>query len=171
MARPITTPDEALVAAVAANRGGTAAEVAAALGIGQSTAQKRLAALEAAGQVRRDPGGRVDGVRAPDRWHPLETHQAVAPEPDAATEGGGGPEPAEDAPASADGSQRLGRGALAAMVRDYLAERPKESFGPAALGKALGRSQGAISNALAAMAERGEAVLVADKPRRYRIAR
>jgi DNA-binding MarR family transcriptional regulator len=171
MARPIATPDEALVAAVAASPGATAVEVAAALGIGQSTAQKRLAALEAAGQVRRDPGGRVDGVRAPDRWHPLVIHDATAPEPDTGSEAVGGPEPAEDAPASADGSGRLGRGALAALVRDYLAERPKESFGPAALGKALGRSQGAISNALAAMAERGEAVLVADKPRRYRISR
>jgi DNA-binding MarR family transcriptional regulator len=170
MARPITTPDEAFVAAVAASPGATAAEVAAALGIGQSTAQKRLAALDASGRVRRDPGGRVDGVRAPDRWHPTGT-DAVASEPDTGSEAVGGPQPAEDAPASADGSERLGRGALAAMVRDYLAERPKESFGPAALGKALGRSQGAISNALAAMAERGEAVLVADKPRRYRIAR
>jgi hypothetical protein len=171
MARPITTSDEILVAAVAASPGATAAEVAAALGIGQSTAQKRLAALDASGRVRRDPGGRVDGVRAPDRWHPLVIHDATAPEPDATTEGGGDPDSAADGPASADGSGRLGRGALAALVRDYLAERPKESFGPAALGKALGRSQGAISNALAVMAERGEAVLVADKPRRYRIAR
>jgi len=37
-------------------------------------------------------------------------------------------------------------------------------------GRVEGRSQGAISNALSAMAERGEVVLVADKPRRYRIA-
>jgi hypothetical protein len=127
--------------------------------------------LEAAGQVRRNPGGREDGVRAPDRWHPLDTHDAVDAEPDPGSEAGGDPEPAEDPAASDKGSGRLGQGALAAMVRDYLAARPKESFGPAALGKALGRSQGAVSNALAAMAERGEAVLVADKPRRYRITR
>jgi hypothetical protein len=171
MPRPISTPDEALVAAVTADPGATAAEVAGALGIGQSTAKKRLAALEAAGQVRRDPGGRVDGVRAPDRWHPLDTDGAATSEPDAHSEAGGDPEPAEVTAAASGGSGRLGRGALAAMVRDYLEARPKESFGPAALGKALGRSQGAVSNALAAMAERGEAVLVADKPRRYRIAR
>jgi hypothetical protein len=65
---------------------------------------------------------------------------------------------------------RLGRGALGALVRDYLAARPADAFGPAALGKALGRSQGAVSNALSAMAERGEVILVDDKPRRYRIA-
>jgi hypothetical protein len=89
--------------------------------------------------VRRNPGGREDGVRAPDRWHPLDTHDAVDAEPDPGSEAGGDPEPAEDPAASDKGSGRLGRGALAAMVRDYLA----------------------------AMAERGEAVLVADKPRRY----
>ena len=56
-------------------------------------------------------------------------------------------------------------------MRDYLAARPDETFGPAALGKALGRSQGAISNSLATMAARGEVVLASDKPRRYRIAK
>jgi DNA-binding MarR family transcriptional regulator len=166
MPRPISTPDGALVAAVAANPGATAAAVAAALGIGHSSAQKRLAALEVAGQVRRDRGGRVDGVRAPDRWHPLDVDPAVAAQPATHHE-----EPAVPLAVAAEGRGRLERGALAAMVRAYLAERPKESFGPAALAKTLGRSPGAISNALAAMAERGEAVLVADKPRRYRIAR
>ena len=171
MPRPISTPDGALVAAVAANPGATAAAVAAALGIGHSSAQKRLAALEVAGQVRRDRGGRVDGVRAPDRWRPLAVDGAVATHPVADHEEAGRAEPAVRGADAAEGRGRLWRGALAAMVRDYLAERPTESFGPAALAKTLGRSPGAISNALAAMAERGEAVLVADKPRRYRIAR
>lgn len=166
MPRPISTPDDALVAAVTANPGATAAAMAAALGIGHSSAQKRLAALEVTGRVRRDRGGRVDGVRAPDRWHPLDADPAVAAQP-----GTDHDEPAVCGTVAAEGRGHLGRGALAAMVRDYLAERPKESFGPAALAKTLGRSQGAISNALAAMAERGEAVLVADKPRRYRITR
>ena len=170
MARPITTPDAALVAAVANSPGATAAEVAGALGIGQSTAQKRLAALEAQGAVRRIPGGRVDGARAPDRWHPAATEGVAS----ATAEAPVGEEAAEKAGADekrpvGERSGRLGRGALAAMVRDYLAARPTEAFGPAALGKALGRSQGAVSNALAAMAERNEAVLVAERPRRYRI--
>jgi hypothetical protein len=55
-------------------------------------------------------------------------------------------------------------------VREYLAARPGEDFGPSAVGKALGRSQGAVSNSLATMAARGEVELVGDKPRRYRIA-
>ena len=54
-------------------------------------------------------------------------------------------------------------------MRDYLAARPGEAFGPAALGKALGRSQGAISNALASMATKGDVVLASEKPRRYSI--
>lgn len=80
-------------------------------------------------------------------------------------------ETAQGEPAAAPGgSGRLGRGALGTLVRDYLAARPGEAFGPAAVGKALGRSQGAVSNSLASMAARGEVELVADKPRRYRIA-
>lgn len=36
--------------------------------------------------------------------------------------------------------------------------------------KALGRSQGAVSNSLASMAARGEVGLVGERPHRYRIA-
>ena len=74
----------------------------------------------------------------------------------------GGPPPLRVA------SSRLSRGALGALVRGYLAARPGEAFGPSAVGKALGRSQGAVSNSLATMAARGEVELVGDKPRRYR---
>jgi len=71
-----TTPklsDEALTAALADHPGSTAADLSKLLGVGQSTAAKRLASLEATGAVRRTPGGRVDGVRAPDRWSVLRT--------------------------------------------------------------------------------------------------
>ena len=176
MARPPKLTDEALTAALAAHPEATAAEIAGVLGVGQSTAAKRLAALEAIGAVRRTPGGRVEGVRAPDHWSALRSadHTAASPagetspeeevaEPVAA-------ETAAEGPGGEAPSGRLGRGALGSLVRDYLAARPSDAFGPAALGKALGRSQGAISNALSAMAGRGEVVLVADKPRRYRIA-
>lgn len=174
MARPTKLSDEALVAAVAARPGSTAAQVAEVLGAGQSTVAKRLAALEATGAVSRTPGGQVAGVRAPDRWNAAAVAAAAAEpatmcEPGKATSheerGAGNTHLAEGS------SARLGRGALGAMVRDYLAARPTEAFGPAQVGKALGRSQGAVSNALAAMAERGEVVLVAERPRRYRIGR
>jgi DNA-binding transcriptional ArsR family regulator len=168
MARPPKLTDEALTAALAAHPEATAAEVAGVLGVGQSTVAKRLAALEEAGAVHRSPGGRVAGVRAPDHWSVVTGSDVAEPE-NAASE----PTPAEAAaehPEADSTRDRLGRGELGALVRDYLAARPGESFGPAAIGKALGRSQGAVSNSLSTMAARGEAVLVADTPRRYRIA-
>ena len=176
MARPPKLRDEALTAALTHHPGSTAADLSKLLGVGQSTVAKRLATLEATGAVHRIPGGRVAGVRAPDHWSVVTGSDVAAATPtdradpeNAASE----PTPAEAAAEhpEADGTRdRLGRGELGALVRDYLAARPGESFGPAEVGKALGRSQGAISNALSAMAGRGEVVLVADKPRRYRIA-
>ncbi len=160
MARPEKTGDEGILAALANRPEATAAEVAERLAIGKSTAAKRLAALEEQGAVLRVPGGRADGVRAPDRFR----LPATAAE-DAGSAAGRGNAAGADSNAA-----RLGRGALGALVREFLAARPAEAFGPAAVGKALGRSQGAVSNALAAMAERGEVALVGDKPRRYRIA-
>lgn len=183
MARPTQITDETLVTALAAGGEVTAAELAGRLGMGQSTAAKRLAALEDGGAVRRSPGGRVDGVRVADRWSSAapaagtaepDVPEAGADVPDTDVSDTGGTAPVETAqgePAAAPGgSGRLGRGALGTLVRDYLAARPGEAFGPAAVGKALGRSQGAVSNSLASMAARGEVELVGERPRRYRIA-
>ena len=146
MARPTQITDDTIVTALAAGEEVTAAELADRLGMGQSTAAKRLAALEARGAVRRTPGGRVDGVRVADRW------SSAAPEPGTAKPdvpaagadvpdtgvpdtGGTGPvETAQAEPAAAGGSGRLGRGALGTLVRDYLAARPGEAFGPAEPG-------------------------------------
>ena len=177
MPRPPKLSDEAFTAALADHPGSTAADLSKLLGVGQSTAAKRLAALEAIGAVRRTPGGRVSGVRAPDRWSSAaptaDAAEPAVPEPDAevsATDGAVPVDTAQGEPTVAPGgSGRLGRGALGTLVRDYLAARPGEAFGPAAVGKALGRSQGAVSNSLASMAARGEVELVGDKPRRYRI--
>ena len=176
MARPPKLSDEALTAALADHPGSTAADLSKLLGVGQSTAAKRLAALEGAGAVRRTPGGRVEGVRASDHWSALRSADPPAASPagettseEAVAEPAAG-ETVAEGPGSEAPAGRLGRGALGALVRDYLAARPADAFGPAAVGKALGRSQGAVSNALSAMAGRGEVVLVADKPRRYRIA-
>ena len=164
MARPTQISDDALLAALAAQPRSTSAELAEMLGIGQSTAAKRLAALETADRARREPGGRVDGVRVPDRWAvPAADLEAAA-----ATDR---KEPALAEPPGAEGgSGRLGRGALGAMVRDYLAARPGEDLGPTQVGKALGRSQGAVSNALARLESSGVVSLVSESPRRYRIA-
>ena len=180
MARPLQITDDEILDALAARPEVTSTDLADALGIGQSTAGKRLAALEAAGSVRRTPGGREAGRRAPDRWSAVATPEVAAIDltggalgGELGDEPGGGelrPAAGEETPKPPAAAGRLGRGELGSLVRDYLAARPGESFGPAALGKALARSQGAISNSLATMAARGEVVLVGDKPRRYRIA-
>jgi len=179
MARPQQISTETITQALAAHPEVTAADLAESLGIGQSTAAKRLAALEAASSVRRIPGGRVAGVRVADRWSVASAPDTAAhgtSEPSTSVTETAAPEAVEPEPAAhepvvtEDGSSRLARGELGTLVREYLAARPGEDFGPSAVGKALGRSQGAVSNSLATMAARGEVELVGDKPRRYRIA-
>lgn len=128
----------------------TATELAEVLGLGQSTVSKHLAALEAAGTVRREAGGRDGGRRIADRW----SAAAV-------------PAVAEVGKDEDDGTTRLGRGELSTLVLDYLAARPNETFGPTQVGKALGHSQGAVANALARFADSGRVRLVGDAPRRY----
>ena len=159
---------EAVAAALAAHPGATAAELATAAGVGQSTAAKALAALEAEGRARRTAGGRApSGQRQPDRWSPPDTVTVdVQPSADAT-------EPAQsetsDRPGRSEG--RLGRGELNRLVLDYLAGHSGEPVAPAAVAKALGRSAGAVSNALGRMAEGGTVRLVSESPRRYRLAR
>ena len=162
---------EQVLDVLTAHPGMTSAELAEVLGIGQSTAAKHLAALEAASTAWREPGGRDGGRRLADRW------AATTPEPQFAedTDPEGKAAPAVAANDGTDGGEpgrstdRLGRGALGTLVREYLAARPGEELGPTQIGKALGRSQGAVSNALARMEAAGEAVLVSPAPRRYRI--
>jgi DNA-binding transcriptional ArsR family regulator len=133
--------------ALAARPGVSATELAEVLGIGGSTAAKHLAALEAAGTARREPGGRQAGRRLADRWSTTAAAVEAPPaEPDGVP-GGTGDAPAE----GARPADRLGRGALGALgalVREYLASRADEDLGPTQVGKGLGRSQGAVSNLL-----------------------
>ncbi len=136
MARPLKTSDDQILDALVTSPEVTAAELAVALGIGQSTAAKRLAALEVAGSTRRHPGGRVDGTRVADRWSAatLPTpawaqelgREAKRPSPGT---GKAAPMPAT---AVAGAAGRLGRGVLRTLVLDYLYARPTESLGPSA---------------------------------------
>ena len=140
MARPLQITDDTIVKALAAGGEVTAGELADRLGMGQSTAAKRLAALEAAGAVRRTPGGRVNGVRAADRWSSVaaaaDTAEPAVPDTDvSATDGTAPVEAVRAEPAGPGGSGRLGRGALGTLVRDYLAARPGEAFGPSSGGQ------------------------------------
>jgi hypothetical protein len=62
---------------------------------------------------------------------------------------------------------RLAAGALQGMVQDFLTEHPGD-HGPTAIGRALGRSSGAVANALERLVTAGWASRSNDRPRRYR---
>lgn len=160
-----------VLAALTAHPGVSAAELADALGLGQSTVAKHLAALETAGTARREPGGRDGGRRLPDRWT-ATAPDVEDPAPDTAAEAAA--DAADPMANKPDGrpsaAERLARGALGTLVREYLAARPGEDFGPTQVAKGLGaKSSGAVSNALARLEAAGEARLVSTSPRRYRI--
>jgi DNA-binding MarR family transcriptional regulator len=183
MAKAEQFSPEAILAGLALHSEATAAELAERIGIGKSTATRYLAALEAEGKARRTPGGWNDGRRFADRWSVTPT-ESEAPSPGtpspppappitlatAAAPRVAAADPKSSAPTPGASGDRLAPGGLGALVLAYLAARPGESFGPSAVGKALGRSGGAVSNALAAMAVRGQVTQVGDKPRRYQIA-
>ena len=94
---------------------------------------------------------------------------------DAAVEVAGGSETAEQEDAAADTptprQPRMGKGQLQDRVLVAL-RAATEPLGPTQLSKVLdGKSQGAISNACDRLVERGEAVLVNERPRRFEATR
>jgi hypothetical protein len=81
------------------------------------------------------------------------------------------PRPRKRTPAPVTtGGPRLLPGELYTMVLDHLRADPTQEWPPAGIANLLGRSAGAIGNALNAMVGRGEAVMTSVRPRRYRAA-
>lgn len=237
-ALPQTVPDtpatRGVWAALVAQPGSPAANLADAAGISRPTAAKALALLEKAGLVTRAEGGREGSKRLADQWQPVigtedagasdrESGDAAEPEPaevpvEEATRSAEQAEPqpsdsADDAdaalvappvlgaeqagtaeederepaqrrkprsgartgkPATAPktdaGTSRLGSGQLRDMVLKHLRDHPDEDFSPSAMGKALARSSGAISNACDRLQADGAVIRTSDKPRKFRIA-
>ncbi|GAA1892987.1 AAA family ATPase [Actinomadura bangladeshensis] len=66
------------------------------------------------------------------------------------------------------GTGRLGSGELRRRVAAILVDSPRATFTPGEIARNLGRSAGAVGNALTVLADRGQAELVATGPRRYR---
>jgi hypothetical protein len=73
------------------------------------------------------------------------------------------------APVTASGP-RLAPGELHRMVRGHLQASLERDWTPTQISRALGRSSGAIANALDTMVSRGEAIMTSAKPRRYQAA-
>lgn len=70
--------------------------------------------------------------------------------------------------AASTAAPRLGNGELRSMVTEVLAGDPAAEFGPRDVAKILGRSSGAVGNALKALAAAGLAEQCGDKPLRFR---
>lgn len=155
--------------ALIAHAGSTASELAEATGLGKSTVGKALAALEAAGLARRDiPSVEAGGRRPAARWSPPPaTSHPGAP---GDSNGVGKVAGIDEAPVRIGDGARLRPGQLGTLVLEYLVAHAEDAVGPTTLGKALNRSTGAIANALARLAASGDAVLVSETPRRYRLA-
>jgi DNA-binding MarR family transcriptional regulator len=161
---PATPAAQALLGALADRPGATASELAEAARIGRSTATKLLATLAANRQVQRQPGGHQGGRRTADRW----TLSTPAVTRDAGASSAATSAAAAEQPPTA--SKRLRPGALRDLVLACLAERPGQTLSPTAIATILGRSAGAVDNALQILAGQGAVTQTQAKPRRYTIA-
>jgi hypothetical protein len=208
---------ERLTAILGATPGASAASLADALGLARSTTAKALAALQSAGRLVREQGGREGSLRLPDRWYVAAPADAVAERSGSTTAvhtsapparaglartgqasvghaitadaaDPAGAVPADAVPAETDGAEveratdgggcaddgvaakaeRLRRGALGELVLEVLGAHGDGALGPVGVAKVLGRSSGAVSNALVRLVASGEAEEVGTSPRRYR---
>lgn len=171
--------------ALEANPGATAARIANEAGVGRSTATKILSRWAAEGLVTRTTG---KDQSVPVTWtvHSDQTNDAaevVEPGDVPATADQEAERPAGDADereadaslpdpgatATADTPQkdRLPKGALYDLVKEFLQARPGEEFGPAKIGTELVRSSGAVNNALEKLVTNGLATKTCEAPKRF----
>ncbi len=144
----------------------TSAELAATLKLGRSTVDKALAALESRGLATRRTGAAQKGQRQAAHW------TAAAPEPTPRGRARRAAAPAAVAPpgrARQDtGTTRLRPGQLREQVLDFLRAQPAGTgHTPGRIGRALGRSSGAVANACDRLTATGQAILAADTPRAF----
>jgi len=161
--------EQAVLSALAANPEATAAGVAAAAGLGRSTASKVLARLASAGEVRRIEGGRDGARRLPDRFALASAEPAAADgKPKAAQDAT--PKAVADAKPKAAG-EHLKPGQLDKLVLAYLKDNADSGpHGPTTVAKALVRSSGAVGNCLVRLTNAKQVRRDSDKPRRYSLA-
>ncbi len=107
---------------------------------------------------------------APEPAH--DPSAAAVTSADGADDGGDSTDGTDDGAraVTTDRGPRLAPGALHGMVEDYLRDHPDEEFGPTKIGHELGRSTGAVGNALERLVTAGYAVRTNDRPKRYALA-
>ncbi|WP_189115974.1 MarR family transcriptional regulator [Pilimelia terevasa] len=95
---------------------------------------------------------------------PQCAHRFVPPARNRRT-GGGAPG------VNGDGGRVLGKNELRDMVREFLDQHAGHEFGANTIATELGRSSGAVGNALAKLVTSGHAILTNDAPMRYTTAK
>lgn len=128
--------------------GHTTRDLAGHAGIGQSTATKTLARWETEGHVARSGGGMIGGRRVPSTWT------------------------IEYQPPDNRGHTRLHRGELRTMVSAFLhsSDERGHAHTPGEIARALGRSAGAVSNALDRLQAENLVTQTSTGPRRFTLA-
>ncbi|MET8846008.1 hypothetical protein [Amycolatopsis sp. NPDC004625] len=157
--------------ALRAYPGTTAANLASMAGVGRSTATKILSRWAIEGLVARTDGkdqsvpvtwamcdGQAEEIQAA-----VKTENVPAVPAENAVESEPSPSPSPDAPKK----DRLPKGGLYELVKAYLHDHPGESFGPAKIGTELGRSSGAVNNALERLVVSGLATKTCEAPKRF----
>ncbi|MEV5720720.1 hypothetical protein AB0L41_43235 [Amycolatopsis mediterranei] len=156
--------------------GTTAAKLASAAGVGRSTATKILSRWATEGLVTRTDGK--------DQSVPVTWTMCDEQNNDTAEDGGEGEPDPSSLPITDDGTasaptttgdptadtpkkERLPKGALYELVREFLQAHPGEEFGPAKIGTELVRSSGAVNNALEKLVTKGLATKTCEAPKRF----
>jgi biotin operon repressor len=174
-----TTTDERIRAALTAADGGLSVEqLAAATGLGKSTVAKALTRLETTGLAVRTRGAGTGRNRQPDQWTPAAGPKPAAGTPRrratrAATASPAKASPAQTGPQPAGernpvtGTARLRSGELTQLVAEHFANHPGTPLTSGEVGRALGRSGGAVRNAADKLTTEGVLRLLDGAPRRY----
>ncbi|MFJ7218938.1 MarR family transcriptional regulator [Amycolatopsis sp. NPDC098790] len=190
------TADTKVRRALKAHPGETTANLAAAAGVGRSTASKLLSRWAAEGLVTRTTGkdqsvpvtwtwrdeqndNPVDVATDSEDAAPTADRESGTPAEDtdereadsstspAAASSLPDPKTSEDSTAGTPKKERLPKGALYELVRGFLQAHPGEEFGPAKIGTELVRSSGAVNNALEKLVVDGLATKTCEAPKRF----
>jgi DNA-binding MarR family transcriptional regulator len=111
----------------------------------------------------------AESAGSTDTAHPADRADNATATGAAAPEDGATPSTApQPVPTATTAHPRLAKGGLRALVVDYLAAHPHEEMTASAIGKSLGRSSGAVANALDTLVKSDQAELTCEKPRKFR---
>jgi len=184
MTAPQPKPRQKVASYLLEHPDSTITEITAGTKLARSTVTKELKAMEKTSLVTRT---RSDKPGAGDRWRPVlgptsdpavdgsrqsapdenEAPPAVQEPPDtAAPATETGTDPAAAGP-STEAVPKLAAGELRALVKVYFAGHPDKVVTAGDVARFLGRSAGAVSNAIQVLIGQGSVRLAGESPRRY----